>query len=276
MRAPRKDFAVFLNQRQGGRVSVRIWIAFLQSLLVIALMVQPAQAAPIYFGNTAWQQPGACSGNMYTQYLCFPNDASPARTAAEQQIIAPYLARGVAPSDLLFVGNRQPTIDINIVITNWTYVATGTDNSRFANRTDRDLSAMVDGSLAHYGMDTNRMPQGTIVIAVFGDGTKAVFKLVVTSTSFFLQSTRRWEWTGQAWNAEGFEIDRTGNMRYPIIGPPTYEPGFGSEGGRRIGRSRPASGGTLIGSGRIEYWVQTVSVSGGGTSTRTFVQYVQF
>jgi hypothetical protein len=134
---------------------------------------------------------------------------------------------------------------------------------------------MVDGSLAHYGMDTNRMPEGTLVIAVFGDGVKAVFKLVVVKTSFFTQASRRWEWTGQAWNAEGFEVDRTGNMRYPIIGPPTYEPGMGSEG-RGVGRSRPASSGTVIGAGRIEYWVQTITVSGGGTSTRTFVRYVQF
>jgi hypothetical protein len=254
-------------------VNVRIWIAFLQSLLVTALMMQPVHSAPIYFGNTAWERPGSCGGNMYTQYLCFPNDASPARTAAEQQIIAPYLARGVAPSDLLFVGNRQPTIDIDIVITNWTVLAGGSHNAGFANRSDRELSVMVDGSLAYYGMNTNQMPEGTLVIAVFGDGSKAMFKLDVVRTSFFTQPTRSWKWTGQAWNAEGFEIDRTGQMRYPIIGPPTYEPGMGGGGGERnVGRTYPSPGPFWISSpGYIELWTQTITVSGGGSSTSTFI-----
>jgi hypothetical protein len=256
-------------------VNVRIWIAFLQSLLAIALMIQPAQAAPIYFGNTAWQA-GGCSSNVFTSHLCFPNDASQARTAAEREIIAPYLARGIASSELLFVGNRQPTIEVDIVVTGWVVLATGSTDSRFANRSDRDLSVMVDGTLYSFGMDTSKMPDGTLVIALFGDGTKAVFKLVVTSSSMFTQSTRRWEWTGQAWNAEGFEIDRTGNMRYPIIGPPTYEPGMSGGSERRLGGRRAASSGTLIGGGYYEYWTQTITVSGGGTSSRTFVRYVRF
>jgi hypothetical protein len=256
-------------------VSVRIWIAFLQSLLVTALMIQPAQASPIYFGDTAWQRPGSCGGNVYTQVLCFPYDASPARTAAEQQIIAPYLARGIAASNLLFVGNRQPTIDIDVVVTNWTVLATGSHNAGFANRSDRELSVMIDGSLAHFGMNTSNMPDGTLVIAVFGDGSKAMFKLVIVRTSFFTQPTRSWTWTGQAWNAEGFEIDRTGQMRYPIIGPPTYEPGMGG-GERNIGRTYPTPGPFWIGSpGYIELWTQTITVSGGSSSSRTFILNVR-
>ena len=258
-------------------MTLRNVVILIESLLV-ALMILPASAASLYFGDTAWQRPGSCSSNVFTQHLCFPYGASTARTASEQQIIAPYLARGIPASDLLFVGNRQPTIDTDIVVTGWVYLVTGSSSASFANRSDRDLSAMVDGSLSHYGMDTNRMPDGTIVIARFGDGSKAVFKLVVTLGSPFTQPTRTWQWTGEAWNAEGFEIDRTGNMRYPINGPPTYEPGLGG-GERNMGHGRPLGGSAMwVGtpSRRVEYWIQTISVSGGGSSTRTFVRLVEY
>jgi hypothetical protein len=255
-------------------VNVRRWLGFIEGLLVLALMIAPASAAPFYFGDTAWQAPGACGGNSFTQHLCFPYGASPARTAAEQQIVASYLARGFAASDLLFVGNRQPTIQVDIQPTGWVLLVTGSADTRFANRTDHHLHVLVDGTLSHFGMDTTKMGDGTLVIATFGDGSKAVFKLVVTATSLFTKPNRQWVWTGQAWNAEGFEIDRTGNMRYPINGPPTYEPSAGvGSGDRRMGTGRPGYAGSWFGTPtvQIEYWVQTISVSGGGSSTRTFV-----
>lgn len=260
-------------------MNVRNLLVLFECLLVTALMSAPASAAPFYFGDTAWQSPGSCGGNVYTQHLCFPYGASPARTAAEQQIISPYLALGYAASDLLFVGNRQPTIDVDIVSTGWSYLVNGSHNILFSNRTDRELSVLLDGTLAHLGMDTNRMADGTMVMAKFGDGSKAVFKLVVTPTTPFTQPTRKWVWTGQAWNAEGFEIDRTGNMRYPINGPPTYEPGLSGGGGeRRIGSGQWRNDRFIwptTPSRSIEYWSQTISVSGGGSSTRTFVIFVK-
>lgn len=248
-------------------------VLLFKSLLVAALVASPTQANPIYFGDAAWQRPGSCGGNVYTQHLCFPNDASPARTALERQIIAPYLARGYAASSLLFVGNRQPTIEVDIVATGWVLMVTGSLNANFANRSDSHLHVLVDGSLFSYGINTNGLPDGTIVIAHFADGAKAVFKLVVTPGTAFTKATRRWQWTGQAWNAEGFEIDRTGNMRYPIIGPPAYE--FGGYGGRErgIGSGLPASGSMWIGtpSVRIE-WIETITVTGGGSTTMTILE----
>lgn len=254
-------------------MNVRSLLVLFESVLLLTLMSVPARAAPVYFGDTVWERPGTCTGAMFLQYLCFANSASPARTPAEHQIIAPYLASGYAPTDLLFVGNRQPTIDLNIVVTNWTVLATGSNSANFANRSDAHLHVMIDGALAHFGMSTTQMPAGTIVIATFGDGAKAVFKLVLSGGTRFTQALRQWIWTGEAWNAEGFEIDRTGKLRFPINGPPTYEPGYGGNS-RSVGTGRVSSGSShWVGTanGGFDIWVQTVSVVGGGTSIRFFV-----
>jgi hypothetical protein len=252
-------------------VNVRNLLIVFACLLV--LKATPADAVAFYFGDTVWQNPNACTGNVYTQHLCFPYGASQARTPAERQAIAPYLARGYPASDLLFVGNRQPTITVDIVVTGWVVLVTGSQNGGFANRTNRELSVLIDGTLSHFGMSTNGMPAGTMVFATFGDGSKAVFKLEVTGGTLFTQPTREWKWTGDAWNAEGFEIDRTGNMRYPITGPPTYEPAM-NNGARRIG-SQLGSATQISGPFRaIEVWTQTVSVSGGGSSKRSFIRVV--
>ncbi len=258
-------------------MNVRNSFVLFGCVLLSALMIGPVRAAPVYFGDAVWERPGLCGSGMFTQHLCFPNGGTPARTAAEYQIIAPYVASGYAPSELLFVGNRQPSIDVDIVVTSWTVLATGSGSASFANRSDAHLHVMVDGTLAHFGMNTGNLPGGTLVVAKFGDGSKAVFKLILTGGTMFTQAARKWVWTGEAWNAEGFEIDRTGNMRFPIYGPPTYEPGFGGGAARRVGTGRVNWLGAWMGttSRGIEIWSQTVSVVGGGTSTRFFIVLVK-
>jgi len=79
--------------------------------------------------------------------------------------------------------------------------------SSIINSLDEEIGPGINAALVAKGINPGSIPVGTVVKVMFADGTSATFIKISGSSSL------QWEWTGDAWDANGNPINRNGTPK---------------------------------------------------------------